>query len=150
MAETLKNFTVFCPLCKLEIKDGELRCKEYQKDNKLWITHFECAEKQKAQRLDLGIRYDLLLPEFLRAMARIGQYGAEKYGEPNYQKSRMTGKDGPPNHILAHLNRYMLREGYDHEAIGTDRKYHLAAIAFNAMMEWFYEEHFSSEDNSNN
>lgn len=103
-------------------------------------VHRIIEERPEAIRDPVTYRYDVLLPSFLRMMARIGAFGAQKYGDLNWQKSRLAGDKGPVNHIMAHLTAYILREPYDHPEVGTDRKIHLAAIAFNAMMEFWYEE----------
>lgn len=95
--------------------------------------------KEAATRIDHPLRYDILDPEFEEIMAMIADYGAKKYGDFNWHKSRLTGNRGPMNHIRKHWAAYMLNEPYDHPKIGTHRKYHLAAIAFNAMMEFYYE-----------
>jgi Domain of unknown function (DUF5664) len=95
---------------------------------------------EEAKRNKIGLRFDIIDPNFLKALAQIGYYGADKYGDLNWQKSRLDGEKGPINHIYDHLHKYRTREPYDHEVIGTKRKYHLAAIAFNAMMEFWYEE----------
>lgn len=86
-----------------------------------------------------GIRYDILDPDFEEMMARIAHFGAVKYGEYNWQKSRLSGDQGPVNHIRKHLASYIREEPYDHPELGTKRWIHLAAIAFNAMMEAWYE-----------
>lgn len=76
-------------------------------------------------------------------MAAIADYGAKVYGEFNWHKSRLTGNKGPVNHIMKHLMQYQLSVDYDHPEIevraGAERRMHLVAIAFNAMMEWYYE-----------
>lgn len=95
----------------------------------------------KASRFPTKTRYDILDPEFLEAMAKIGKHGADKYGDFNWTKSRLIGEKGPINHIFGHLKKYRISEQYDHLDVGTERKYHLAAIAFNAMMEYYYECH---------
>ncbi len=95
---------------------------------------------QIAKRDLTKYRYDILVASFLAAMASIGGYGANTYGDFNWHTSRLEGDKGPINHIYKHLTSY--REGmpYDHLEVGMERKFHLAAIAFNAMMEWWYEE----------
>lgn len=85
------------------------------------------------------LRYDILDPEFEELMARVADYGAKKYGDFNWHRSRLTGDKGPMNHIRKHWKSYMLNEPYDHPELGTHRKMHLVAIAFNAMMEFYYE-----------
>ena len=92
-----------------------------------------------AQRDPIRERYDLLDPEFLRFMALIGGYGARKYGERNWQKSRLEGDKSPLNHVFKHWIAYQNGESYDHPEVGTERCIHLASIAFNAMMEFYHE-----------
>lgn len=99
---------------------------------------------QEAKRNPSGVRYDILIPEFLYAMAKIGAVGVQKHNEdpdkpPNYQLSRLIGDRGPVNHMYEHLGNYQIGASYDHAGVGTHKKYHLAAIAFNAMMEFWYE-----------
>jgi hypothetical protein len=99
-----------------------------------------------AKRDPVSYRFDILDPSFLRVMAKIADYGAKKYGDLNWHKSRLTGQASPVNHIMKHLTSYAGHEPYDHPEIGNHRKMHLAAIAFNAMMEFWYEEHMSNEN----
>lgn len=96
-------------------------------------------EEKEAKRNSTNVRYDVIMAEFEKTLAQIGHYGAETYGDLNWQKSRLRGGKGPINHIRKHLTDYRLGEPYDHPEIGTDKKIHLAAIAFNAMMEFWYE-----------
>lgn len=105
---------------------------------------------QLAIRDPVDVRYDVIYAEFLRVMAKIGAVGAEKYGDFNWHKSRLTGANGPINHIHKHLVSYELREKYDHKEIGEDYKIHLAAIAFNAMMEYWYCENLVEPTKMNN
>lgn len=98
----------------------------------------------EAKRDHSGVRYDIIMPEFENFMAKIGFYGAQHYGDFNWQKSRLTGNKSPINHIREHLYQYQINEPYDHPEIGIERKIHLAAIAFNAMMEFWYEENMSN------
>lgn len=127
--------------CTSALAEIQKREKGYQANQHAWIEpSVRYTENPQATRTPLNVRYDLLEASFLRAMAQVGQHGAEKFGEGNYKLSRMKGKDSPANHIMNHLGSYMLHEQYNHPEIGHDRKYHLAAIAFNAMMEYFYEE----------
>jgi hypothetical protein len=101
----------------------------------------ELVKMAIAKRDPSKVRYDILVPEFEHFMAQIANYGAEHYGDLNYQKSRLVGNQSPINHIREHLFQYLSSEPYDHPEIGTDRKIHLAAIAFNAMIEFWYESH---------
>lgn len=93
-----------------------------------------------ARRDPLNARYDTIYPMFIRAMAMIGAYGAEHYGEGNWMKSRLTSDKSPVNHIHHHLIDYQSGQPYDHTEIGEAKLWHLAAIAFNAMMEFYYED----------
>lgn len=118
-----------CTICGAE--------REIQSSMDLHMT----IHKDEAKRDPAGVRYDILEPQFLEMMAKIGDYGAKHYGDYNWQKSRLTGGNSPINHIYKHLTSYRNSEQYDHNEIGTDRRIHLAAIAFNAMMEFWYESH---------
>ncbi len=90
----------------------------------------------EAKRNPVHYRYDILDPAFLHAMAEIAHYGAVTYGEFNWQNSRLAGDKAPVNHIYKHLGQYRSGEKYDH--LNGARTYHLAAIAFNAMMEFYW------------
>lgn len=92
-------------------------------------------EDAKAKRDDVIYRYDLLVPQFIEALAMLGSYGANKYGDRNWEQSRLTGGKGPVNHMYNHLVEFQM--GTPHEFFGTSRG-HLVAIAYNAMMEFFY------------
>src|SRR5512139_1710607 len=91
-----------------------------------------------AKRDPISERYDLLDSDFLRAMALIGGFGARKYGDRNWQFSKLEGDKSPINHIMKHFVAYQNREGYDHIEVGSEPYNHLAAIAFNAMMEFYH------------
>lgn len=92
-----------------------------------------------AQRDPVKHRFDLLYAPFLRAMAEIGHIGAVRYGDDNYKKERLSDGRSPLNHIYSHLGKYQENIPYEHEEVGLGRKSHLAAVAFNAMMEFWYE-----------
>jgi anthranilate phosphoribosyltransferase len=85
-----------------------------------------------------------LIPEFLKAMDEIGQYGHEKYKDKSFQEQRLRGdrsriKRCDPkeiaSHASAHYASYLRGELHDHF---HTRKHQLAAVAFNAMMEFYY------------
>lgn len=135
--------------CKCGFVTREIRCKiEHQVNNEfnighIWVEEQEWVQeptKQETIRNPVGVRYDILYPPFEEMLAKIAHYGAETYGDLNWQKSRLEGGKGPINHIHKHLNTYQQGKPYDHAELGTHRKVHLAAIAFNAMMEFWYEE----------
>jgi hypothetical protein len=46
---------------------------------------------------------------------------------------------------MNHLMQYQSGELYDHAEIGTSKSIHLVAIAYNAMMEFWYEENLKNE-----
>lgn len=101
---------------------------------------YEALEAQ-AKRAPVKYRYDALWPDFLRLMADIGGIADQKYahlgGVFNYTKTRLEGEASPINHIYEHLREYRLKVPYDNHEDG-DIGRHLAAIAYNAMMEWWY------------
>ena len=92
------------------------------------------------KRVPVDFRYDAINPDFLKALARIGNYAAEKYGSwEQYTAARLEGDKSCINHIYEHLRQYQL--GEVHDKFGN-LKMQLAAIAYNAMMEWYYLEKF--------
>ena len=99
----------------------------------------EPLEVPKAKRQQVDFQYHRLNWNFLRLMAQIADYAANKYGSvEQYADSRLIGEKSPLNHIPEHLRQYMARE--PHDKFG-DIKFHLAAVAYNAMMEYWYYEH---------
>lgn len=99
----------------------------------------------EAKRNPVDFRYDCVNPTFLKWLARLGGYGAQKYGESQYTLSRLTGEKAPINHIYEHLRQFQEGEAYDH--FDGDARWHLVAIAFNAMMEFFYTTKFGHVKN---
>ena len=95
-------------------------------------------EKKEAIRNPVNTRYDLLDVDFLDLLAKIAHYGAETYGEGNWMISRLTKDKGPINHIYKHLRAFKKQTPYDHKELGGGVEIHLAAIAFNAMMEFYH------------
>jgi len=95
---------------------------------------------KEAKRDPADFRFDLLDWEFIYSLALLAKFGADKYGELDWQKSRLSGDKSPMNHIIRHFFSYKADEAYNHGDL-TDPKYHLVAIAFNAMMEFWYETH---------
>ena len=82
-------------------------------------------------------QYQWLSSLFLKAMNEIGQYGEEKYKEKSFQRNptrdfrKSTAEIG--NHIRQHYEDCRL--GLRHDHFGT-RRHQLAAVAYNAMMEF--------------
>jgi|SRR5580700_6120083 hypothetical protein len=99
------------------------------------------SKKNKATRVPVKFRYDAINPLFMRWMAEVGYYASEKYGSyEQYRDSRLVGEKSPVNHIGEHLKQFQLGEKYDH--FEGDVRRHLAAIAYNAMMEFYYVSKF--------
>lgn len=92
------------------------------------------------------MNYEQLDSAFLETMNDIGRYGFEKYGDASFQFGRKTGNrergEGPRKssagiiqHAKEHGDMYLRNELHDHF---KTRKHQLAAIAFNAMMEFYF------------
>lgn len=89
--------------------------------------------------------YEFLSPAFLEAMNDIGRYGSEKYGTDSFQARRLKGDTSRSlrrcepqaiaDHAREHFSMYLNHLPHDH--FGTD-KHQLAAVAFNAMMEFYF------------
>lgn len=91
-------------------------------------------------------RLDHLIPEFLQAMDDIGRYGSEKYGVDSFQYRRLAGDrsrgslartkpQAIADHATIHFDMHL--EGIPHDHFHT-RRHQLAAVAFNAMMEFYF------------
>ena len=89
---------------------------------------------------------DFLLPKFLEAMNDIGRYGHEKYGEFSFHHRATLGDtsrgDHPrttpeaiARHARQHFEMHLARIPHDHF---QTRRHQLAAVAFNAMMEFYF------------
>jgi hypothetical protein len=90
-------------------------------------------------REPVNYRYDALNPEFEKMLAMIASYADEKYTDCHlYAKlpDRLRGEKSPINHMREHLRQYIVQKPYD--KFDGDIGWHLAAIAYNAMMELFY------------
>ncbi|MDE2099250.1 MAG: hypothetical protein KGL39_18495 [Patescibacteria group bacterium] len=92
------------------------------------------------------MEYRFLNPRFLEAMNEIGRYGFQKYGRESFQARQACGdrsrgeldRNRPEviaDHAKEHFEAYLRGELHDHFAT---RGHQLAAVAFNAMMEFFY------------
>jgi hypothetical protein len=90
--------------------------------------------------------YEFLRPAFLLAMNDIGRYGNEKYGADSFVQRANVGDRSRGNlkrttsqaiadHCTEHFNQYLSHVAHDY--FGTD-KHQLAAVAFNAMMEFYF------------
>lgn len=90
--------------------------------------------------------YDFLNPAFLAAMNDIGRYGNDKYGSDSFHQRAKAGDKSRGNlsrcepeviaqHAQDHFAMHLRGEKHDHF---HTRKHQLAAVAFNAMMEFYF------------
>jgi len=94
----------------------------------------------EANRKPVFHRYDALNWDFIKLLAEIAFYADEKYGSAEqYVDSRLDKDKAPINHIVEHIRQYVTGEPHDKF---VDPIYHLAAIAYNAMMEAAYHRKF--------
>lgn len=89
----------------------------------------------EAQRSKQHLRFDLIPPEAIIAIADVLSKGAEKYGEYNWQKNRMTGEKSPINHAMKHITHY--QAGIPDED-GDDKNIHLKHAIVNLIFEYWY------------
>lgn len=98
------------------------------------------STENKPTRHPVDYRYDALNHDFIKLLAKIASYAAGKYGSAEqYATARLEGEKSPINHIYEHLRAYQAGEEHDHF---EDPVYHLAAIAYNCMMEALYLKKF--------
>ena len=91
------------------------------------------------KREPVSFNYEGLNWDFIKLQAEIANYARAKYGSiDQYADGRLEGEKSPLNHMAEHMRMYMARE--THDKFGT-LKHQLAAIAYNASMEFFYLEH---------
>jgi hypothetical protein len=96
---------------------------------------------KKPIRHPVAFRYDAINPSFLKRLALLAGYASEKYGSwDQYTTARLIGEKSPYNHIHEHLRAYITNEKYDH--FDGDPSWHLVAVAYNAMMEFYYRTKF--------
>lgn len=83
---------------------------------------------------------------FLEAMNDIGRYGNDKYGADSFHVRAQTGDRSRGTltratsaaicqHSKDHVDMYLRKEAHDHF---DTLKHQLAAVAFNAMMEFYF------------
>lgn len=94
----------------------------------------------------MPVEYQTLSLAFLDLMDEIGRYGLEKYGELSMEYRRKQGDFSRidrtqsaeiASHAAHHFSEYL--QGTLHDHFGTKR-HQLAAVAFNAMMEYILSE----------
>ena len=94
----------------------------------------------ETKREPVNYQFQALNWQFIKLLAEIASYAADKYGSAEqYTNSPLTGEKSPMNHIMEHARQYMASE--DHDKFGDRHEMHLAAIAYNAMMEYYYYKH---------
>lgn len=97
------------------------------------------SDEGAVKRHPVDFQYHRLNWQFLKMMGMIAHYADEKYGHTEqYTLGRLEGDKSPLNHISEHMRQYITDE--PHDRFGN-RSFHLAAIAYNAMMEFYYNEH---------
>jgi hypothetical protein len=107
-----------------------------ERKNATFAKNYGVAPSQ-VLRVPVNFNYTGLNFDFLKLMAEIVPYADEKYTSyAQFTKARLEGQASPLNHIIEHARQYMAGETYDH--FDGDIARHLAAIAYNASMEFFY------------
>jgi hypothetical protein len=97
-----------------------------------------------AKRVPVNYQYHQLNWDFIHGMAAVAMYASEKYGSvQQYANSRLLGEKSPMNHLLDHYRQYVTGQPHDHF---NTIEAHLVAIAYNAMMEYFYFQKFGPEE----
>lgn len=88
-------------------------------------------EKNLTQLFDE--EFELLDREFINEMVYLGKAGCRQHDDDTW-KEPTRPKRSPVNHMAGHLWQYT--SGHKHDL--GDRRYHLVAIAYNAMMEFYW------------
>lgn len=100
------------------------------------VQKYVLSRVAKVIRVPVDYRWDALNWDFLKTLSEIANYATAKYGSAEqYTNARLEGEKSPINHIYEHLRQYQAGEPHDHF---KDPRYHLAAVAYGAMMEFFY------------
>jgi len=124
----------FCSLkCEALYEQQQAR-KDLAEAKKTFLKHCGFTSQNtfdKAQRDPIEERFDLIPPEATQIIAQVFGVGAERYGDTNWQKSRLEGEKGPINHALRHINSYQRNDG--------DKIEHLSHAIVNLIMEYWYE-----------
>jgi hypothetical protein len=95
------------------------------------------AKDKGVKRVPVDFDYACINPDFLKMLAQIGEFAKSKYGAwEQYTGARLVGEKSPINHAYEHLRQYTAGEPYDHFEGDVSR--HLAAVAYNCMMEFYF------------
>lgn len=93
-------------------------------------------EPGKVKRQPVDFNFESLNWDFIHLMAKIANYANTKYGSAvQYTNARLEGGNSPINHIVGHVREYSKRQVHDRFG---NLEMQLAAIAYNAMMEYYY------------
>ena len=89
-----------------------------------------------------GNPYHHLNAAFLETMDELGRYGAEKYGplpkvRSDHRDPTRVSTEALKIHAEDHFDAYQRNIPHDHF---NTRRHQLAAVAFNAMMEFYFAE----------
>lgn len=97
------------------------------------------GQGEAVKRQPVSYRWDGLNWDFIKGMAQIAYYADSKYGSSEqYTQGRLEKDKSPINHAYEHLRAYQTGELHDHF---KSREAQLWAIAYNAMMEFYYLHH---------
>jgi hypothetical protein len=93
---------------------------------------------KRINELESRLTFDTLNAKFVEAMNDIGRHGYSKYGPLPYLRSdhsnpQRVSSEAVADHALTHFLDYL--QGVPHDHFKT-RGHQLAAVAFNAMMEF--------------
>jgi hypothetical protein len=106
----------------------------------------DAVDGEAAKRIPVDFDYASVHPQFLKGLARIAGYAAEKYGTwHQYLGTRLVGDKSPVNHAYDHIRAYREQEVY--ERLDGHPRWHLVAAAYNLMMAFVYDERFGPEEN---
>jgi hypothetical protein len=91
--------------------------------------------------------YEFLNPDFLALMNDIGRLGHEKFGDDAIEVTGDTSRTNPRHqanmlHAYRHITAY--EDEVKHDKLGTLQA-HLAAAAFNCMLEFWFSQHEQGE-----
>jgi hypothetical protein len=91
----------------------------------------------EVKRVPVDFDFSSLSPDFLRGLAKIAVFAAEKYGSAlQYTNARLEGEKSPANHAISHILHYLNGDPYDRW--DGDVRWHLVAAAYNCGMEYWY------------
>lgn len=90
---------------------------------------------EEAKRNSIDLRFDLIPHEAMIAIAEVLAKGAVKYGEHNWEKSRLSGDKSCINHALKHITYY---QGKIPDDESDDLNIHLKHAIVNLIFEYCY------------